>query len=128
MADYDGVRQFGRFLVVGVANTVISFVVYRALLALATPYAVAAPIAFGVGAVNGYVLNRRWTFGARDTTRARILYVGVQVLGAVATSLLVVFFVRGIGMGEVGAYLATIPPVTVCMFGANRAWTFADRR
>jgi putative flippase GtrA len=31
------------------------------------------------------------------------------------------------GTGTVGAYLAAIPPVTVCMFLANRVWTFADR-
>ena len=31
------VRQFGRFLVVGVSNTLISFVVYRLLLALRMP-------------------------------------------------------------------------------------------
>ena len=119
-------RQFGRFLVVGVANTVISFVSYRLLLAVGTHYAVAAPLAFGVGAVNGYVFNRRWTFRARDSSRARFLYVAVQLLGALATSLLVAAFVRGLGMGEVAAYVATIPPVTVATFMANRAWTFRD--
>jgi hypothetical protein len=65
--------QFARFLVVGVGNTVVSFVAYRLLLAVGTPYAVAAPLAFAVGTLNGYVFNRRWTFAARDTTRARVL-------------------------------------------------------
>jgi putative flippase GtrA len=122
-----GLRQFGRFLVVGAANTVVSFVTYRLLLAIGTPYVVAAPIAFGAGAVNGYVFNRRWTFGARDTTRARVLYVVVQVGGALATTLLTMFFVRVAGLGEVAAFLVTIPPVTVGMFLANRIWTFSDR-
>jgi putative flippase GtrA len=120
-------RQFTRFLVVGVGNTVLSFVAYRLLLAMGVPYAAAAPLAFAVGAVNGYVFNRRWTFVARDSTRARVLYVGVQAVGAVSTSLLVVLFVRMAGVGRVGAYLAAIAPVTVCMFAANRLWTFADR-
>jgi putative flippase GtrA len=119
--------QFGRFLLVGVANTVLSFVVYRLLLALETWYVIAAPVAFAVGALNGYVLNRRWTFAARDSARARFLYVAVQVAGALSTSLLVVFFVRVVDVGKVGAYLAAIPPVTVLMFVANRRWTFAER-
>jgi len=119
-------RQFGRFLLVGVTNTVLSFVVYRLLLPLGTPYALAAPLAFAAGAVNGYVLNRRWTFAARDSTRARVLYVAVQAVGAVTTTLLVLLFVHTAGTGKVGAYLAAIPPVTVCMFAANRLWTFAD--
>jgi putative flippase GtrA len=119
-------RQFGRFLLVGVGNTVLSFVAYRLLLALGTPYVIAAALGFAVGAVNGYVLNRRWTFAARDSARARVLYVAVQVAGAASTSLLVLLFVRGAGAGKVGAYLAAIPPVTVCTFMANRLWTFAD--
>jgi putative flippase GtrA len=118
--------QFARFLAVGLSNTLLSFVAYRALLAISTPYVLAAFLGFAVGALNGYVLNRRWTFAASDTTRARVLYVAVQAVGAVSTSLLVLLFHEGAGLGKVGAYAAAIPPVTVCMFLANRAWTFTE--
>jgi len=120
-------RQFARFLLVGVGNTAISFVTYRLLLVLAVPYVIAAALGFSAGAVNGYVFNRRWTFAARDTTRARYIYVAVQAAGAVSTSLLVLFFVSGVGIDKVGAYLLVIPIVTVCTFMANRVWTFAER-
>ena len=123
----DTQRQFARFLLVGAGNTVLSFVVYRLLLVPGTPYALAAPLAFAVGAVNGYVFNRRWTFAARDSARARVLYLAVQGVGAGSTSLLVLLFVHAAGTGRIGAYLAAIPPVTVCMFAANRVWTFAER-
>jgi putative flippase GtrA len=119
-------RQFVRFLVVGVGNTVLSFVVYRVLLAVGTWYLIAAPVAFGAGAVNGYVFNRRWTFAARDSTRARVVYVAVQASGVVLTTVLVALFAAA-GVGKVGAYLAAIPPVTVYMFVANRFWTFTER-
>jgi putative flippase GtrA len=124
---FDSLSQFTRFLVVGVANTALSFIAYRLLLAVATPYVVAAFLGFGAGALNGYVFNRRWTFAARDSTRARVLYVAVQATGAISASLLVLLFHSGAGVGKVGAYLAAIPPVTVCTFVANRVWTFADR-
>jgi putative flippase GtrA len=124
---HDSKRQFVRFLVVGVGNTLISFVAYRLLLVIATPYVVAAALGFAAGAVNGYFFNSRWTFAARDSTRARILYVVVAAVGAASTSLLVLFFVRVAGVGKVTAYLAAIPPVTVSMFVANRVWTFAER-
>jgi putative flippase GtrA len=119
--------QFARFLAVGLSNTLLSFVAYRALLAISTPYVLAAFLGFAVGALNGYVLNRRWTFAARDTTRARVLYVAVQAVGAVSTSLLVLLFHEGGGLGKVGAYLLAVPPVTVLMFLANRTWTFTDK-
>ena len=108
-------RQFVRFLVVGVANTLISFALYRLLLAVDVWYVVAAPVAWGVGAVNGYVFNRRWTFAARDSARARILYV------------LVLLFARAAGFGKVQAFLAALPLVTVSTFAANRYWTFRYR-
>jgi putative flippase GtrA len=123
----DPAPQLARFLIVGVGNTLLSLVVYRLLLALGAWYVLAAPLAFAAGAVNGYVFNRRWTFAARDSTRARILYIAVQVAGAASTSLLVLLFVRAAGTGRVWAYLAAVPPVTLCMFAANRFWTFAKR-
>jgi putative flippase GtrA len=119
--------QLGRFLVVGLGNTALSFVAYRLLLALGAWYLLAAPLAFAVGAVNGFVFNRRWTFAARDSMRARVLYVGVAALGALSSSLLVLFFVRGVGTGRVWAYVAAIPPVTLGMFVANRLWTFSEQ-
>jgi putative flippase GtrA len=119
-------RQFVRFLVVGVANTAISFAVYRVLLLVGTPYAIAAPLAFIAGAVNGYVFNRRWTFAAADSTRARVLYFGFAAIGAAMTSLSVLLLVRGAGLGKVEAYLVAIPPVTVATFVANRLWTFGS--
>jgi putative flippase GtrA len=117
-------RQFPRFLAVGVGNTVVSFVAYRLLIAVDVWYVVAAPVAFGVGAINGYVFNRRWTFAARDSLRARLLYVAVAVAGAASTSAIVLLCVRGLGTGRVIAYLIAIPPVTVGTFLANRVWTF----
>jgi putative flippase GtrA len=120
-------RQFGRFLVVGVGNTLVSFVTYRLLLLVSMPYVAAAPLAFGAGALNGYIFNRRWTFAARDTTRSRLLYVLFQGLGALWTTVLVVVIVRAVGVDRVWAYLVAVPPVTVAMFLANRIWTFSER-
>lgn len=119
-------RQFVRYVLAGLFNTTLSFGVYRGLLEIGTPYAVAAPLAFGVGSISGYVLNRRWTFAASDSTRSRLVYVIVQATGAGTTSLLVFLFSKA-GTGHVWAYLAAIPPVTVGTFAANRWWTFAHR-
>jgi putative flippase GtrA len=124
---YSVLSQFARFVVVGVMNTALGFIAYRLMLAVGTPYVIAAFLAFPVGAVNGYIFNRRWTFAARDSTKSRVLYFTVQVVGAISLTLLVVLFVRGAGVGKVGAYLLAIPPVTACIFIANRVWTFADR-
>jgi putative flippase GtrA len=120
-------REFARFLIVGVANTLLSFVTYRLLLAIGTPYVIAAPVSFAVGAVNGYIFNRRWTFAARDSMRSRAVYVVVQTCGAGLMTLLVFLLVDVGDVDRVLAWVAAIAPVTVSTFAANRLWTFADR-
>jgi len=104
-----------RFAAVGVTNTVLSAVVYTLLVAAHVTPPVAGALAFAVGAVNGFLLNRRWTF-RRPGSAWR--YTTVQAAGAAATSGLLWL------IGGVAAYAAVLPLVTVATFAANRTWTF----
>src|SRR6476469_5541163 len=55
--------QFIKFGIVGVSNTLLTFLVYTLLLKVfGVWYLAASAIGFGVGATNGFLLNRRWTF------------------------------------------------------------------
>src|SRR5271167_2627043 len=55
--------QFLKFGIVGVSNTLIAFALYTLLLkGFGVWYLAASAIGFIVGAVNGFLLNRRWTF------------------------------------------------------------------
>lgn len=58
----------GRFVVVGVANTLIYYAVYRALL-IGMPYLPAHVLAYGVGIVFSFFANSLFTFGVRPTWR-----------------------------------------------------------
>ncbi len=52
-----------KFGIVGVSNTLLTFAVYTLLLKVfGVWYFAASAIGFAVGAVNGFLLNRRWTF------------------------------------------------------------------
>jgi len=104
-----------RFAAVGVSNTVLSAVVYTLLVAAHVTPPVAGAVAFAAGAVNGFLLNRRWTF-RRPGSAWR--YTAVQAAGAAATSALLWV------IGGVAAYAAVLPAVTLATFAANRSWTF----
>src|SRR5271155_5453551 len=55
--------QFVKFALVGVSNTVLTLVVYTILLkGFGVWYLAASAIGFTVGAINGFLWNRRWTF------------------------------------------------------------------
>ena len=55
--------QFVKFGIVGVSNTLMTLVVYTVLLKVfGVWYLAASAIGFAVGATNGFLLNRKWTF------------------------------------------------------------------
>lgn len=119
--------QLCRFAVVGVANTVLSYLLYTALVAARVPYPVAGAAGFSAGALNGYMLNRRWTFASPDSRRARGRYLVVQLGGLGATTALLWLIVT-VGTSRLAAYAVTMPVVTLATFSANRSWAFAGAR
>jgi putative flippase GtrA len=107
---------------------VLSYLVYAALVVLGAPYWLAGAVGFAAGAVNGYVLNRRWTFASPDSAAARARYLVVQLGGLGATTGLLWLLVAAGGVDRLGAHAVTIPGVTVATFLANRGWTFEPAR
>jgi putative flippase GtrA len=120
-------QELARFACVGLGNTVLSYVVYATLVAAGAPYLAAGALAFTVGAINGYRLNRLWTFRASDSLGPRIRYLTVQAAGLAVTTGLLWLTVSAEGMHRLGGYLVTVPLVTLATFAANRSWTFRRR-
>jgi putative flippase GtrA len=117
-------KQFGRFVVVGASNTLLSLAVYVVLLAAGAPYPLAAALGFAAGAVNGYLLNRWWTFSAPPASPRQVgAYLVVQVVGLLITVSVVAALHRQ-APALVGQAVA-IPLATAAMFALNRTWTFA---
>jgi putative flippase GtrA len=75
--------QLARFATVGASNTLVTFATYAALTAVGVAAPAAGAIGFIAGGVNGYFLNRGWTFaGARRGASVAGRYAAVQGLGA----------------------------------------------
>jgi putative flippase GtrA len=119
------IAQFARFGTVGVTNTVISFVAYAAALRLGVRYLPAGAGAFALGALNGFLLNRAWTFRHRGPALAAgSRYVVVQLVGLVATVALLRLAVQGAGLPRLPAQVAAAVPVTLLCFALSRRWVF----
>jgi putative flippase GtrA len=120
------ILQFVKFGIVGVSNTLISFAVYTLLLkAFGVWYVAASGIGFAVGAVNGFLWNRAWTFrGHVGDALTPVRWFVVQSCGLLVNLGLVYLFVDGVGVGKLTGQAATIMIVTLLTFFANRAWTF----
>jgi putative flippase GtrA len=120
--------QLWRFAAVGATNTAVTLLTYALALAAGMPYVAAGALAFVLGALNGFALNRTWTFvhaGPLGPAGAR--YAAVQGIGLAADLALLRLGVRGLGLAHLPAQVAAAPPVTLLTFVLSRSWTFRRR-
>ncbi|HEX5223664.1 MAG TPA: GtrA family protein [Solirubrobacteraceae bacterium] len=118
--------QFVKFGIVGVSNTLLTFLVYTLLLKVfGVWYLAASAIGFIVGTTNSFLLNRRWTFAEHvGDSMTPVRWAVVQGCGLGLNLALLALFVGGAGLDELlGQGVATVI-VTVSTFFANRHWTF----
>jgi|ERR1700677_700667 len=118
--------QFVKFGIVGVSNTVLTLVVYTLLLkVLGVWYLAASAIGFVVGAVNGFLLNRRWTFREHVGDALTPVRWGiVQGFGLGVDELLLYLLVHDAHLDKLIGQVCATAVVTVTTFFVNRAWTF----
>src|SRR5271166_7070731 len=96
------VVQFVKFGIVGVSNTLLTFAVYTLLLKVfGVWYLAASAIGFIVGATNGFLLNRRWTFsGHVGDALTPVRWAVVQGCGLVLNEGLLYLWVARIGVDK----------------------------
>ena len=117
--------QFTKFAAVGALNTGLSLGAYTLLLALGAPYLPASVCAFTAGALNGYRLNRKWTFRAGPSNAASLTrYLAVRLGGIGLNSVLLVLLVEVVTLGPFIAQVVALPTVSGLAFYASRHWVF----
>jgi putative flippase GtrA len=120
------VLQLVRFGLVGSTNTALTLATYAVLVALHAPVALAGGAGWAVGAVNGFVLNRAWTFpGAARGAVPAARYAVVALAGAGLNAALVSIAVSEQHLPRIAGELAVLPPVTMLAFLLCRGWVFA---
>lgn len=120
------VEQFLKFGVVGVSNTLLTFVVFTILVKVfGLWYVAASALGFVVGACNGFLLNRSWTFkGHNGGSSAAVRWTVVQGCGLLADLGLIYLFVDGAGLPKLVGQAFAIALVVGATFFVNRTWTF----
>lgn len=118
--------QFVKFGIVGVSNTLLSFGIYTLLLkGFGVWYLAASAIGFVAGAVNGFLLNRRWTFADHvGDSLTPVRWGVVQGCGLALNEGLLFLLVDGAGVEKLLSQALAIGVVTILTFLVNRAWTF----
>jgi putative flippase GtrA len=121
------VPQLVRFGLVGATNTALTLATYAVLVALHAPVPLAGAVGWGVGAVNGFVLNRAWTFrGAARGAVPAARYAAVALVGSGLNAALLALAVGDGHLPRLAGELAVLPPVTLLSFVLCRGWVFAQ--
>jgi putative flippase GtrA len=119
--------QLVRFGLVGFTNTALTLATYAVLSGLHVPVALAGAGGWAVGAVNGFVLNRAWTFrGAARGALPAARYAVVALAGSGLNAALVSIAVSEQHLPRFAGELAVLPPVTLLSFVLCRSWVFAQ--
>jgi putative flippase GtrA len=121
-------RRIIEFGLVGVANTAIDFIVFNLLLILGVPATIGSGISFLAANLNGYILNRQWTFGDKKTDKVATQYSQYLLAGVVG-------FLINVGIVNLGAQYVTGLPEWVVLNGSKLvaiiltiAWNYITSR
>lgn len=122
--------QFLKFGTVGVANTLLTFIVYTVLVkGFGVWYIAASAAGFVAGATNGFLINGRWTFrGHRGGSHTALRWALVQGLGLLANLGLIYLLVDEASAGKLVGQAIAIAVIVGITFYANRRWTFRMHR
>jgi putative flippase GtrA len=119
--------QLVRYLLVGVSNTAITLVAYALAVRAGVPPVAASVVGFAAGAVNGYRLNRAWTFrSAHRGTAVGARYVAVLLCGLAINALAVALAVDVAELPRLAGEIAALPLATVATFALARSWVFGE--
>jgi dolichol-phosphate mannosyltransferase len=122
--------QLVRFGIVGAIGFVVNLLVYTLFVhGIGVEYRLASVAAWLVAVLNNFVLNRHWTFDARDG-RARfqaIRFVLVSLAAEICSLLLLTAFVQGAGLAKVPAQALAVAASTPLNFLGNKLWSFKSR-
>lgn len=119
------VRQFTKFVLVGVLSTIISFILYVLFLRLGLHYLTASAIAFGIATLNGYTWNRIWTYRAGGYRHHQLAkFAIIQAVGLAVNLSVLYLAVEFIHLHKLLAWLIANGCAVPAAFIGNKFWTF----
>ena len=114
-------REASRFVGVGALNTLLTFLLYQALL-FAVPYQVAYTLSFAAGIVFSAVVNARVTFGTTLTARTGLRFAAFYLFNyGLGLALLTVLVEFGGISPVIAPVLAIVLLLPVSFFGSRIA-------
>ena len=118
--------QFGKFVIVGIINTTINYVVFiTMLLKFSVVYFISGALGFITGAISGFFINRSWTFKSKISLKKGFLrYFTLQLFCLCAHLLTQITAIKIFAIPEALSQLAGIFITTILNFSFSRLLVF----
>jgi putative flippase GtrA len=114
-----------RFIVVGLSNTVISYLVFIGLHRLLETAFLAQALAYAAGICWSYAWNSRWTFGQAAYSRAQFVrFVVTQLSLLAASSVLIGIAVDALRLHATASWVVVMALVTIVNYLVTKHWVF----
>jgi putative flippase GtrA len=118
--------QFLLFCCVGVANTLLDFLVYL-LSSGFLPLTVARMLSWIVACTFSYTVNKRWVFHHKAGGATPALRFGLVNLLSLLLGLIILNLLTHFGWGRFVAYAATLPVIALGNSFGYKLWSFKKK-
>lgn len=140
-SQFDAFMQFVKFGIVGVSNTVISYVFYavsllgfqKARILLKSDYLVAQVIAFVLSVLWSFYWNNKMVFVLEEGKQRSIwkallkTYISYSFTGLFLNSILLILWVKVVGISEFVAPIINLLVSVPLNFVINKFWAFKQK-
>jgi len=119
-------KQFFRFLTVGMFNTLLGYAVIFACMYLAKMSPEGSNIVgYSVGLIGSYILNRKYTFNSKQNRRSEMVrFLAVFVVAYASNLAVLVILIHRIGMHEGASQVLAGVVYVAASFIMNKYYVF----
>ncbi|MCU7873407.1 MAG: GtrA family protein [Candidatus Thiodiazotropha sp. (ex Lucinoma borealis)] len=120
-------KQFLRYAMIGVVSNLVLYTAYLLMTSMGVGYKTAMTLIYGVGILQTFLLNRRWTFDHQgDFHGALIRYLIIYLLGYIVFFGGLYIFVDIMGYPHQLIQAIFIVIVAILLFTLLRVWIFSQ--
>ena len=126
--------RFVKFGIVGLSNTMISYIVYLIGIFFGMNYLAASILGFVISIINAFYWNNKYVFEAQEGEKRSLLRSLVKTFfsyagtGLVLANILLVIQVRCLGISQVLAPLINLLITIPINYILNKIWVFSAKR
>ena len=126
----DSVIQFLKFSIVGLSNTIVSYLVYAALLFIGVNYIVANIVSYFSGVINSFYWNNKYVFDNERSDLSSLISSFSKLLassaftGLIINNILLYFWVSVLGISSILGPLLNLFVTYPLNYILSKYWAF----